>query len=126
MKKIMRIGTMDTGNGRRASIYIKTTIEDGNLSISGVIGPLKSGNALGSCGQIDMGFAHRNKKDDDDERYNYLIQPDEIKFSPSWNKELWFDLLDVWKRWHLKEEIPDTVVSFLESLPETDKTPAWI
>jgi hypothetical protein len=43
--------------------------EDGRFSISGVIGPLPSGNALGGCGQIDMEFAHRNDNDND-KRYS--------------------------------------------------------
>jgi hypothetical protein len=102
MKKVMRIGTMDTGGGRRASIYVEAKYEDGRLSVSGVIGPLSSGNALGGCGQIDMEFAHRNPEDDD-KRYGELVKPGDITFAPGWSAERWYQLLDVWKEWHLND-----------------------
>lgn len=95
----MRVGTTKIG-GRWASIYTEAKVKDRELSISGVIGPLQSGNALGGCGQIDMEFAHRNEKDND-KRYDTLITPEEINFADGWDTEKWFDLLDIWKRWHL-------------------------
>jgi hypothetical protein len=99
MNKIFRIGTVKVGS-RAASIYVRAEFENGRLSISGVIGPLKSGEALGGCGQIDMEFKHRNPRDND-KRCLRLINPDEINFAKGWNRDLWFDLLDVWKRYHL-------------------------
>ena len=102
MKKIMRIGTVKTWGGRGASVYIKAEIGEGVLSISGVIGPLSSGNALGGCGQIDMEFAHRDSKDNDG-RYSEYIKPKDINFASGWNAENWYDLLDVWKEWHLND-----------------------
>ena len=44
MKKIMRIGKIKIGKSKR-NVFIATTFEDGKLSISGVIGPIPSGNA---------------------------------------------------------------------------------
>lgn len=70
--------------------------------MSGVMGPTDSGNCIGSCGQIDMGFAHRNPADDD-KRYSSPIKPENIRFAPGWSRKQWFDLLDVWKRWHLND-----------------------
>ena len=168
MKKIMRIGTIDTGRGRRASVYIKSEYSDGKFSMSGVIGPLSSGNALGGCGQICMEFAHRNPADDD-KRYGKLISPSEIVFATGWDAKTWLDLLDVWKQWHLndmqaacehqqergwtyedhhdkktfkgdacpvcgyeigsawlKKRVPQSVIDFVSSLPNTDKEPSWI
>lgn len=168
MKKTMRIGTMDTGNGRRASIYIRCKIEDGELSLTGVIGPLPNGGALGGCGQIDMEFSHRKPKNDD-KRYKQPIRPEDIRFTTDWDKNMWWELLDVWTRWHLnhmnaackhqrklgwtyeahhnaktfegeacptcgykigsawlKEPLPQKVIDFLGSLPETDQKPAWV
>ena len=165
MKKVMRIGTMDTGNGKRASIFIRAELKDGNLSISGTIGPLSSGNALGGSGQIDMEFEHRNP-DDNDKRYSNLVKASSIKYAVGWDKEKWLDLLDVWKKWHLNDlkascehqralgwdkdgyekhpsekcpvcgykygsawhrvEVPQDVIGFIESLPDTDTTPAWV
>lgn len=102
MKKIMRIGTMDIGRGRMASIFVCAEYDAGRLAMTGVIGPLPSGNALGGAGQIDMEFAHR-KKTDNDSRYDNPISPDAIRFAAGWNKEKWLDLLDIWKRWHLND-----------------------
>lgn len=169
MDKVMRIGTTKgVGNGGRwASIFIHAKIGNNRLSISGVIGPLPGGNALGGCGQIDMEFAHRNENDNNS--ISTLIKPNEIRFAKGWNEEKWFALLDVWKNWHLndmnaecehqkllgwkykdhhnpktyegeecpicgyrighswlKKEIPQYVIDFLNWLPETDKTPAWV
>jgi hypothetical protein len=165
MKKIMRIGTIGTGNGRRASIFIKAELKEGNLSISGVIGPLSSGNALGGCGQISMEFEHRNAEDNDT-RYSNLIKASSIKYAAGWDKEKWLDLLDIWEKWHLNNlkagcehqralgwdkggydqhpsepcpvcgykygsawrrvEVPQDVINFLETLPDSDKQPSWI
>lgn len=162
MRKIVNIGTVPVGS-RRANVYCKIENENGRLSISGVVGPLPSGNALGGCGQIDMEFKHRNEADDD-KRYGDLIGPNEIKFSKGWNATAWFDFLEVWKKWHLNDmhagcehqreweqknydelpedkackvcgyeygtawnsvKVPEDVLDFLASLPETTKQPAW-
>lgn len=87
---------------RGASIFCKAEIEDGKLSISGVIGPLASGNALGGCGQIDMEFQHRNPQDDDT-RYSSPIPAASIKYAKGWDAEKWLDFLDIWKAWHLND-----------------------
>ena len=84
---------MVIGQGRRANVFIKAKIKDGELSISGVIGPMHSG-------QIDMEFAHRNPMDND-KRTRDLIKPEDIKFAPGWTADLWYDLLDIWHKWHL-------------------------
>lgn len=101
MKRIFRIGMMKVG-GRSADIYVKAEFEAEKLSISGVIGPLSSGDALGGCGQISMEFEHRNSKDND-KRYSKPISPNEINFAPGWNRDSWVDLLDIWKRYHLND-----------------------
>lgn len=102
-KKVVRVGTVDTGRGRRGSIHCEIEYtQDGRLSISGVIGALPSGNALGGCGQINMEFAHRNPKDNDS-RYDHLTRPSEITFAKGWNAKKWLDFLDVWKHYHLND-----------------------
>jgi len=134
MTKVMRIGTMDTGNGRRASIFIKVQTEQPHfpnqkdyLSICGVIGPLSSGNCLGGCGQIDMQFSHRNL-DQNDKRCNHPVRPSDIRFAPHWHTVKWWDLLDIWHTYHLKDTdtIPDDIIQKLKSMPDADKTPAWV
>lgn len=105
MRKIMRIGTIKTHGGGHISLYIKAEYSDNRLSISGVIGPSRSGNAYGGCGQIDMEFAHR-KAAHNDSRYSQPIQPREINFAPEWNAKKWLDLLEIWHDWHLNDLKP--------------------
>lgn len=54
MNKTVRLGTTKLWK-RNANVFCKIQFVDGKLSITGVEGPLKSGNCLGSCGQIVMG-----------------------------------------------------------------------
>lgn len=181
-----------------ADLFCRIEIEDGKLSISGVIGPKSNGDARGGCGQIDMEFAHRNPSDNGG-RYSDPIRPDQIEFALGWTADLWLEFLDVWQKWHmndckagcehqrkmgwdripidpakpltaygkhfpgqkydswnmavwirrdehpngllcepcpecgykygsawLREELPANVVEFLQSLPDTDKQPAWV
>ena len=170
MKKILNIGTVPTGK-TRSNIYCKIEIRQlgdnpsAELSISGVIGPLPSGNARGGCGQIDMEFAHKDPTDND-KRYSELIKPEQIKFAQGWTAALWLNFLDVWKKYHLNdthagcehqrnlgweregydkhpsepcptcgykfgtawksEQVPQSVIKFLNALPESTKTPAWV
>ncbi|MBK9272780.1 MAG: hypothetical protein IPM48_14440 [Saprospiraceae bacterium] len=118
MEKILYIGDVNLGYKKANSkIFCKVKIEEpeytyrgiggwnkketkpATLSISGVIGPRKSGNADGSCGQIDMDFWHRDGKYRDDK----LIKPKDIKFSEGWDAIKWLDFLDVWENWHLND-----------------------
>jgi len=102
MIKIMRIGKIKYDGKRYTNVFIKVSFIDGRLSITGVIGPKANGNTLGGCGQIDMEFDHRDKNDNDN-RYTELIKTSDIEFADGWNSELWLDLLDIWKRWHLND-----------------------
>ncbi len=103
MEKVMRIGTIETReNGRRASVFVKVEYDEGKLSISGVVGPLPTGNALGGCGQISMDFAHRDPKDNDG-RCDHPIPPDAFRFAPGWTADKWLDLLDAWENWHCND-----------------------
>jgi hypothetical protein len=122
MEKVMRVGTVKTCGGRSASIYIEAVYNDERLSIHGVIGPLKYGNALGGCGQIDMEFEHKNPEDND---CKYLIQTKDINFAKGWNTEKWYMFLDIWKNCHLKD-VSEYIIGWIWNLPDTDKTPAWV
>jgi len=57
---------------------------------------------------------------------NNLITPQEILFAPGWDKQKWFDLLDIWTAWHLKKDIPREVIDTINSWPNADIDPAWI
>ncbi len=101
MKKTVRIGTMPVGNSR-ASIYCKIKIEDGRLSISGVIGPTRGGNSRGGAGQIEMEFDHEDKSQND-KRYDSPVRAEDICFAPGWDAGKWYRFLDIWHRWHLND-----------------------
>lgn len=161
MDKTIRIGT-----GPYGSTFCRIEFNDGKLSITGVEGPKRNGNARGSCGQIIMG------------------EWEFTSYAPGWNPELVARFREVWNRWHrndmragspaqrayleahpitdrahhyeqtrdslraaglnpdpgythngkpysygsawLREEVPAGVIAFLESLPDTDITPAWV
>ena len=142
--KTVRFGTKKTYGGRFYSVYAHIYYHDGELSITGVEGPLTSGHCLGSAGQIK----------------NYLI--DFENFAPGWNQSKIQTFAAVWGKWHLnhlraacehqralgqtwgthpiteceecgyflgsewlKEEIPNSVLKHLDKLPYSDKVPAW-
>lgn len=83
--KIIRIGVIN-----RNSVYCHIRFDGSKLSISGVIGPMRNGDARGSVGQIDADI--RDAVD-----YN------EIKFVNGFTLELTNKFLDVWDRWHLND-----------------------
>ena len=111
--KVLRIGTRPSfkGSKRYISIFVKIEYKGGRLSISGVEGPTRGGNASGSCGQIDMHYEHRNPADNDPRNkamingseYDVTVYANTIRFAKGWYKELWWNLLDMWKRWHLND-----------------------
>lgn len=142
MNKVIRLGTAPVG-GRRASVFCRIRLKDGELSITGVEGPLASGSALGGCGQI---VGH--------------LDPFSINPAPGWDRAKVHRFLELWDQWHLNHmragcthqrengekevgkpcdvcgyrygsawlsaELPQHVVDFMESLPESDKKPAWV
>ena len=134
MVKVCRVGSIKIG-GRWASIYINIKMPKSpteiysreHLSITGVIGALSSGNALGGCGQIDMEFEHRNKEENDS-RYSNRIKPADILFAKGWDAKKWYDLLEIWNKWHLKAicSLPIHIKKFFIDLPVADRRPAWV
>ena len=127
MHKVLRIGTInENGNGRRTSVYFKVEDKPYGLSFTGVIGPRRSGNAEGGCGQIVMEFAHRNP-DNNDKRFSSFIRPEDVRFAPGWDGEKLYDFVDAWEKHHMKNVRADAKVrKFLESLPDANQTPAWV
>lgn len=86
VNKVVRLGTVSVGN-RNASVYCKVSFNNGKLSISGVEGPLPSGNALGSCGQIDMHLKASSFK----------------TLASGWTFGKVQKFLAIWKEWHLND-----------------------
>lgn len=101
--KVCRIGTIPDHRNRRISVFLEIGFKDGKLSIAGVEGPTLGGNAIGSSGQIDGHYKHRNSADDDPRSSEYAIGVEKIKFAPGWDADLWLDVLDIWKQWHLND-----------------------
>lgn len=91
---IVNPGVCSPKPGVKCDFYCHVKYDGTKLSISGVVGPLASGDAVGSCGQIDGYFARRGQ---DPGRI------DAIEFADGWDQELWFKFLEVWDRWHLND-----------------------
>ena len=86
--------TIRPGTIQGHSVFCKITYEidsKDRLSISGVVGPYRSGNAWGGCGQIVM-----------DWRGKHAYNPP-VEFSAGWNQETFDKFLDIWDRWHLND-----------------------
>lgn len=87
--KVIRPGTTATMNGRRMSVFCTIQYQDGRLSITGVEGPLPSGNCLGGWGQIEMHM---------DDAWTQTMN-----FAPGWDRPTLWRFLDFWRRWHLND-----------------------
>lgn len=146
MEKVINPVIKRPFRGRAYRVYIKIKFRDGKLSISGVEGPLKSGNCLGSCGQI------LDELRDDVDRY-----------LPDWDAQKLDRLVQIWRKWHLNDlhaecihqeergenwgnnpsavcpecgwklghgwcsrEVPKEVIDWLFSLPDAKVEPAWV
>ncbi len=143
--RIFRIGEAKDYQDRAYSVFVKATYNGSRLSISGVEGPKRNGDAVGGCGQIDM--------------HDWNI----VNYAPGWDKQKETRLREIWKRWHLNdmraecehqqargenwtnspsatcpecgwklghgwltEAVPADVLDELFSMPETDRQPAWV
>jgi hypothetical protein len=83
--KVVRIGTSKTSGGRGYSVFCKISFTDGKISISGVEGPLASGNCLGGCGQIDM--------------HDWNL----TSYATGWNRAKVTEFRRIWREWHLND-----------------------
>lgn len=149
MKKVIRPCTIRTWGGRWISVFCKIEFQDKRLSISGVEGPTQNGDAHGNCGQIDMSL---RKLDASEIRFAPNWDAATFKrFLDIWDKWHLNDLHaecehqeargETWKThpwatcpdcgyvlgaaWTFRE-VPQNVLDWLFSLPDTDKTPAWV
>jgi hypothetical protein len=133
---------------RSFPVFITIKFENGELNITGVEGPLPSGNCKGGCGQIDIGFDYHNID----------------HYAKDWDVKMLSKLLKIWDQWHLnyrhaecehqeskgynynncpdnervcsvcgykigsawtKREVPEDILIWLKILPDSDKIPAW-
>lgn len=104
--KIIRLGTTPAHDNRRMDVFCKIEFTDGNLSITGVEGPRRSGNCKGGCGQIVMSM-------DDD--YLATLLP-----AKGWSRRTARQFVDTWNRWHLNDMVAGSPrqTAFLRTLPE--------
>lgn len=102
MKKIIHPCDAKQWDGKKYPVFCKIELTDGRLSISGVIGPNKYGNAKGGCGQIEMEFDHLDKTQND-ARYEKPIPVSDLRFAKGWGRVNWYRFLDVWNKWHLND-----------------------
>lgn len=76
---------INPGKSEGIDIFLKISIKNNNLSISGVHGPYSNGNCFGSCGQI----------------LDTLLTTTE--YSEGFNRKVVEQLYRYWKRWHLND-----------------------
>ena len=104
MNKTINIGAIDMGMAQKSQVFLKVSIEgaksaprigkphdNGTLSITGVVGPLASGDAQGSCGQIDGTIGEA------------MDRAGEFEPAPGWTRASVRKLLQVWDKWHLND-----------------------
>lgn len=122
--KVVRPGTINGGRSR-FSVFCSIEFDGKRLSITGVEGPLASGNARGGCGQIEMHYMHRNPGDDSPyERDGKVVWPDrdtltgpqDFVWAEGWDADLWLDFLYVWKHYHCND---------LQAACEHQRTLGW-
>lgn len=81
--KVVRIGTVMVGTFT-ADLFCKVAWDGSRLSMTGVEGPTKDGNAIGGCGQ--------------------LSRPEKVaKFAKGWDEEKMSMFFAVWHKWHLND-----------------------
>jgi hypothetical protein len=102
MNKIIYPCDVPFEDGKKYPMFCKIEFNNDELSISGVIGPNKGGNCKGSCGQIEMGFDHENKNENDN-RCDIPITAGDLYFTDGWNAEMWYKFLHVWHKYHLND-----------------------
>jgi hypothetical protein len=84
-EKTLRLGTMK--DSAHYSVYCKVKFDGKRLSITGVEGPFKNGDAKGGCGQI----------------VDHLEIGD---FAEGWDAEKLEQFRQIWERWHLNDMRP--------------------
>ena len=77
--------------GKYVRVFVEVKYKKRRLSITGVIGPLRSGNAVGSCGQINGQFGQAG------------YELDALLYAPGWNRETFQRFLAAWRDWHLND-----------------------
>jgi hypothetical protein len=106
--KIMRPGTRQLDESPvSASVFVRAKYDGERLSLTGVEGPLRNGDALGGCGQIEM-----------------HLSPESIaNYAGGWTPELFGRLLSIWRDWHLNDMRPACIHQESKGYREKAKEP---
>ena len=143
MRKVINPGSITFSWSKLpARVYVEIKYEDGNLSIHGVEGPLPSGNCRGSCGQIlddvrqvkpakEWTYEMVSKLCDIWERWHLNSMRAGCEHQRNSGRE--FEVGEpcpvcgyrYGSAW-LREEVPQDVIGWLESLPDAKHQPAWV
>ena len=134
---------MPYANNRQYPVFMRITYKEGSLSISGVEGPSRSGNASGGCGQIT----------------DFELS----SLSDGWTTKSVETFRSIWKLYHLndmqagcvhqrtlgwtwdthpgeacpicdykygtawlRKDVPAWALDYLRALPSSELTPAWV
>jgi hypothetical protein len=81
--RILNPGKEQVYATRKSNVFVKITYKDGRLSFVGVVGPRKSGDCAGGCGQI------------------HPLKLDEL--NKGWTQDMIDHLNHLWERWHLND-----------------------
>jgi len=94
LNKILLLGTVEEYDNHNrkvaAKVFVKVEYRDERLNMTGVVGPTRDGNCLGSCGQIDMSLSSW-------EQYS------QITSAEGWGIPMYARLFDIWGRYHLND-----------------------
>lgn len=107
-----------TRGGRWYKVWFTVEVDHLNdfpqFSMDGVEGPLKSGNCLGSAGQIKFSIECEDR--------------DLWKLCKGYTMDTIDNLLSIWDQWHLKnitKGMPDGIVDFLNGLQDRSSEYPW-
>lgn len=91
-KRVVRPGTVQLWEGKRASLFVCIEYKAGKLSLTAVEGPKANGDCLGSCGQADDGLVSDG-------------------FAPGehWTRDMATQLWQAWQDHHLNDMKPYSV-----------------
>lgn len=90
--KILRLGSIRAYPKSELfmPVFVKVEFRDGKLSMTGVEGPKHNGDAIGSCGQIEIQPGNKS-----------------WKFADGWDRDKVHSLKTIWERWHLNDRNPN-------------------
>lgn len=90
MNLIINPCTCTVFNYKNIPAFVKISYQEKKLTLSGVVGPMSSGNCRGSCGQIidEIRTGKPNKAN-------------------GWTEEMIVKLCDIWKEWHNNDLHPE-------------------